>query len=212
MNAVATPTQETSILALRDKLAAYDVIAVFDATGSMDEKLPNGMTRWAGQKENALGVCKAACMVDADGIGMVFFEGNNITSFDGVTNDKVNEIYGKFGPGGGTYMAPALAAAFKLAGKSDKKDVILFFTDGQPNDPTETEAAIIAHTKTMNADNETTILFIQVGNDTAATAWLKKLDDGLQAKGAKFDIVDTLTIDKIGSMPIELAIANAIVD
>jgi hypothetical protein len=32
-----------------------------------------------------------------------------------------------------------------------------------------------------------------VGDDKAADEWLRELDNGLKAKGAKFDIVDLMT-------------------
>jgi len=38
------------------------------------------------------------------------------------------------------------------------------------------------------------VLFVQVGYDAAASAYLRELDDNL--KGAKFDIVDTKTMDE----------------
>ena len=36
-----------------------------------------------------------------------------------------------------------------------------------------------------------------MGEDDDATKFLKTLDDGLQARGARFDIVDTITKEKM---------------
>jgi hypothetical protein len=51
-----------------------------------------------------------------------------------------------------------------------------------------------------------------VGNDRQATEFLKALDDALQGAGAKFDIVDTVTIDDMGDMTLTEVLMNAIVD
>lgn len=56
------------------------------------------------------------------------------------------------------------------------------------------------------------ISFIQVGNAPEATKFLKVLDDELQSAGAKFDIVDTVTMDDIEGMTLTEVLLNAITD
>jgi hypothetical protein len=64
----------------------------------------------------------------------------------------------------------------------------------------------------MDRDEELAISFIQVGADPDATKFLKVLDDELQSAGAKFDIVDTLTIDDMEDMTLTEVLLNAITD
>jgi hypothetical protein len=51
-----------------------------------------------------------------------------------------------------------------------------------------------------------------VGNDASAREFLKALDDQLVQVGAKFDIVDTLTMDEMADMSLVDVLLNAIED
>ena len=51
-----------------------------------------------------------------------------------------------------------------------------------------------------------------MGEDLAATQFLKKLDDELESVGAKFDIVDTKTCDDLNTMTIQDVLLAAIND
>lgn len=176
-------------------LSEYDFIAVIDASGSMStEDMPNGRSRWQYMQETAEAFCRDLNKIDSDGLGVVVFSGANIDSFDGVTPDKVTEIFRNRSPRGSTPLAEALTAAMKLAGKSDKKDFIIVFTDGVPDDQDAAAKVIRDASNKQETDDALTILFVQVGRDAAATAYLRNLDDNL--KGCKFDIVDAKTMDE----------------
>lgn len=64
----------------------------------------------------------------------------------------------------------------------------------------------------MERDEEIGVQFLQIGGDPGATAFLKDLDDGLVAKGAKFDIVDTKTADEMENMTITDVLLSALSD
>jgi hypothetical protein len=49
----------------------------------------------------------------------------------------------------------------------------------------------------MDKQGELAISFIQIGNDPEATQFLKFLNDELQSAGAKFDIVNIISLDAI---------------
>jgi hypothetical protein len=51
-----------------------------------------------------------------------------------------------------------------------------------------------------------------VGSDPKVTRFLKSLDDQLQGIGAKFDIVNTVTVDDMEDMTLTDVLLNAIVD
>lgn len=176
-------------------LSEYDFIIAIDASGSMSENdMPGKRTRWDYMQETALSFVRDMEKIDSDGLGVVLFGGSQIDSFDGVTSDKVKEIFATRSPRGSTPLAEALQAALKLAGKSDKKDFIIVFTDGVPDDQQAAANVIIKQANSQETDDACTILFVQVGRDVQAGAYLKKLDDNLT--GAKFDIVDAKTIDE----------------
>lgn len=176
-------------------LSEFDFIIVVDRSGSMGiEDMSGGRSRWKYMQETAATFARDMGKIDSDGLGLVVFGGSSIESFDGVNADKINEIFAGREPRGGTPLAEALTAAFKLAGKSDKKDFIIVFTDGEPDDKAAAAKVIIDQANSQETDDACTILFVQVGRDPGATAFLRKLDDDLTS--AKFDIVDAKTMDE----------------
>lgn len=176
------------------KLSEYDFVVVIDKSGSMAEPVKAGSnrSRWEAVQESAMTFARDVGKLDADGIDVVMFSGNGVQSYTGVTADKVKEIFTQHSPRSSTPLAEALTEALKLAGKSDKKDFIVVFTDGVPDDEAAAARVIVEAANKQETDDALTILFVQVGDDAQATAYLRKLDDGLT--GAKFDIVDAKTV------------------
>lgn len=171
------------------RLSEYDFVVAIDTSGSMAEpnKAGSSRTRWEAVQETAMTFIRDVQQIDQDGLGLVLF-GRQVESFDNVTADKAREVFAAHGPRGSTPLAEALDAAFALAGKSDKKDFIVVFTDGVPDDRDAAAKRIIQQANSQANDDDCTVLFIQVGDDAAATRFLQSLDDDLA--GAKFDIVD----------------------
>lgn len=175
------------------RLSEFDFVIAIDTSGSMAEPVKAGSnrTRWEAVQESAMTLIRDVQAIDQDGLGLVLF-GRQVESFDGVTADKAREVFAAHGPRGSTPLAEALDAAFALAGKSDKKDMIIVFTDGVPDDREAAAKRIVAQANNQANDDDCTVLFIQVGDDAAATRYLQSLDDDLSS--AKFDIVDVKTV------------------
>ena len=171
------------------RLSEYDFVVAIDTSGSMAEpnKAGSSTTRWEAVQETAMTFIRDVQQIDQDGLGLVLF-GRQVKSFDNVTADKAREVFATHSPRGSTPLAEALDAAFALAGKSDKKDFIVVFTDGVPDDRDAAAKRIIRQANSQANDDDCTVLFVQVGDDAAATHFLQSLDD--ERAGAKFDIVD----------------------
>jgi Mg-chelatase subunit ChlD len=175
------------------KLSEYDFVLVGDASGSMGETdMPGKRSRWDSMQESMMSFARDVGKIDSDGVGLVLFGGSNVNVKDGCDADAIKAQFDARAPRGGTPLAEALKEAFKLAGKSAKKDMIIVFTDGVPDDPLAVASLIRDQSNKQTADDELTILFIQVGYNAEATRYLQGLDDNL--KGAKFDIVDVKTM------------------
>lgn len=174
------------------KLGEYDFIVVLDVSSSMGEPYRGG-TRWTSMQEAVMGFSRDVGAIDSDGIDVVEL-GGQLRTFAGVTADKIKELFSTLSPRGSTPLDKALANAFKAAGKSAKKDFIVVFTDGVPDDAQAVRDVIINQANSQDSDDACTVLFIQVGDDASATKYLQDLDDNL--KGAKYDIVDAKTIDQ----------------
>ncbi len=170
----------------------YDHIILIDASGSMDSPSTTmkGATRWKEAQEFAEQYARFAEKADEDGITVITFA-SSPTIYDGVKADKVHEIFTSQKPSGTTNLTDAMEAAFKKKFASGKKAFITVVTDGEPNDTQGVKDSIINATKKLSRDEEIGIQFIQVGDDAGARRFLEDLDDNL--KGAKFDIVNSLT-------------------
>lgn len=197
-------TQVTKPRISLEELKGHDVLVLMDQSGSMgkDSTKFKGKTRWQEGAESVSQLARLIAPVDADGITVITF-GSEATVFDGVTPDKVEQIFESNSPSGSTNLTAALDAAFAKKLASGKPALIFVYTDGQPDDPQGAMQSIIDFTKKLEADADAAVQFIQVGNDPTAAAYLQKLDDDLQGMGAKFDIVNTLTCEQADKLTIE---------
>jgi uncharacterized protein YegL len=197
-----------------------DYVLLLDKSGSMEETdCAGGKSRWESARESTEAVASLIQKYDADGIKVIPFA-SNYKVYDGTTASKVKDIFKENSPMGGTVLAPALKVAFddylarKKAGTTKANgEMLLVVTDGQPSDESDVAKAIVNFTKSLdNGDGEYGISFIQVGKDAQAARFLKKLDDDLVAQGAKFDIVDTKTMDELENIGLTETLLAALND
>lgn len=184
-------------------ITEYDFVIGLDASGSMaspSTRYP-GKTRWQEAQETIFGLASIVSQYDTDGIDVVVF-GGSVDVYEGVTADKVSQIFASRSPRGSTPLAEAIQKIDALNGDG-KKAVALIFTDGEPDDRAAAEAAIITASNKLEKDEDFTILFVQIGDDAGAAKFLAHLDDGLSA--AKFDIVDAISAAEADKLePIDL--------
>jgi len=196
-----------------------DYTLIIDKSGSMSIKdQPSSKSRWDIMQESTLAIASKCEEFDPDGITIYLFSGK-FRRYDNVTANKVAQIFQENDPSGRTDLASVLADATnnyfqRKAAKQTKAngETILVVTDGEPDDRKAVMKVIIEASRRMERDEELAITFIQVGTDTQATKFLKILDDDLQSAGAKFDIVDTITMDDMEDMTIKEVLLNAIID
>jgi hypothetical protein len=193
-------------------LASRDYILVLDSSGSMTEKDGMSKSRWERIKETTGAIVNKLVELDDDGITVYRFA-SSFNKFENVKDDSsVKAIFAK-DPIGSTTLAPVLTDIFKdFFAKRTKALTVFVITDGAANDPKDICREIISATKKMEADEELSLEFLQIGKDTSAKEFLRKLDDDLQGMGAKFDIVDTKTMDDLENSTIEEIIIASIND
>jgi uncharacterized protein with von Willebrand factor type A (vWA) domain len=196
-----------------------DYTLIIDKSGSMSIKdQPGGKSRWNVMQESTLAIASKCEEFDPDGITVYLFSGR-FKRYDNVTANKVTQIFQENEPSGRTDLAGVLTDAInsyfqQKAARQTKQngETILVVTDGEPDDRKAVMKVIIEASRKMDRDEELAISFIQVGTDTDATRFLKVLDDELQSAGAKFDIVDTVTIDDMEDLTLREVLLNAIID
>ncbi|MBD2577511.1 VWA domain-containing protein [Oscillatoria sp. FACHB-1406] len=200
-------------------LEARDYTLIIDKSGSMSIKdQAGGRSRWQAMQESTLAIASKCEEFDPDGITVYTFSGK-FRRYDNVTSTKVSQIFRENEPSGRTDLANVLQDAIadylrrKAAGQTKPNgETILVVTDGEPDDRKAVMRVIVEASRQIDRDEELAISFIQVGDDADATKFLKILDDDLQSAGAKFDIVDTVTMDDMEDMTLTEVLINAIID
>ena len=169
-------------------------------------------------QESALALANKCEELDPDGITVYLFSGK-FKRYDNVTAAKVGKIFQENEPSGRTDLAGVLTDALnnyfqrKAQGKTPVNgEMILVVTDGEPDDRKAVMQVILDATQKLDRDEELAISFIQVGMDEAATKFLKILDDDLGRAGAKFDIVDTITMNDMEDLTLKEVLLSAIND
>ncbi|MFM7439442.1 MAG: vWA domain-containing protein [Snowella sp.] len=196
-----------------------DYTLMIDKSSSMaTSDTPNGKTRWEIAQESTVALAKKCEEIDPDGITVYLFSGR-FRRYDNVTSEKVSRIYTENEPMGRTDLASVLEDGLenffqrKAANQTKANgETFIIITDGEPTDRKALIRLIIEATQKIDRDEELAISLIQVGQDKKATAFLKALDDQLQNAGAKFDIVDTVTIEDMQGMSLTEILLNAITD
>lgn len=196
-----------------------DYTVIIDKSGSMSTNdQPGGKTRWQSAEESTLALARKCEEFDPDGITVYVFSGR-FRRYDNVTGDKVTQVFQENEPMGRTDLAGVLQDALdnyfqrKASGAAKPNgETILIITDGEPDDRKAVMRQIIDASQKIDRDEELAISLIQVGNDKTATQFLKALDDQLETAGAKFDIVDTITIDDMEDMTLAEILLKAVTD
>ncbi|HEY9601478.1 MAG TPA: VWA domain-containing protein [Allocoleopsis sp.] len=196
-----------------------DYTLIIDKSGSMSTPdQSGGKSRWDAAQESTLALARKCEQFDPDGITVYLFSGR-FKRYDNVTSSKVAQIFQENDPMGTTNLAGVLQDATdhyfrrKAAGQTKPNgETILVITDGEPDDRKAVMRVIIEASRHMERDEELAISLIQVGTDATATRFLKALDDELQGAGAKFDIVDTVSLDDMENMTLAEVLLSAIQD
>jgi len=154
-----------------------------------------GKERWREVKEALFHIAPFVCKADPDGITLYFFS-NAYEKYRNITSaKKVEKICKREGPGGASFMAKPLKAAFdEHFAREGRQTTILVITDGKPNDKEEVEKEIVQAADRVQNEEDLSVTFIQIGNDEEATEYLQHLDDEI---ASEVDIVDSISCSKM---------------
>lgn len=196
-----------------------DYTIIIDISSSMaTTDYPDGKTRWMAARKYTLALARKCEKLDSDGITVYLFA-DKFQRYDYVTSSKVEQIFEENQPHGSANLLAVLQDAFnnyfqrKANGKTKQSgETILVITDGVSHNRIGVSEAIINATHKMDRNEELGISFIQVGYQAQVSKCLKSLDDELQGLGAKFDIVDTVTLDEMDNMTLIQVLINAFND
>ncbi len=196
-----------------------DYTLIIDKSQSMStQDQAEGQSRWEAAQESTYALAKKCENYDPDGITVYLFS-SRFKRYDHVTSDRVSQIYAENDPMGKTDLVSVLEDAIenyfqrKAQGKTKPNgETILIITDGEPEDRKGVIRLIIEASQRLDSSQELGISLIQVGNDPKVREYLKALDDQLLEAGAKFDIVDTITMAEMGNRSLSEVLLKAITD
>jgi len=177
---------------------ARDYILVVDKSAKMTGN------NWTQAGMCAMQAAPEICKCDANGITLILFS-DKIEKHEGLkTEADVAHVFDAAQPGGPCNLALALEAAFADGGKIKGK-TLLVVTAGEPENKNAVADVLRGAADKLSAKNELSVSFIQIGDDAAATQFLKWLDDSLNAK---FDIVDTMKDEDLAKMGVGSAMKH----
>ncbi|KAL0569712.1 hypothetical protein V5O48_012251 [Marasmius crinis-equi] len=169
-----------------------DIVFIVDDSDSMDG------SRWREVRDALLGITETCRDVDADGFDL-FFLNHDFSKRDILDEQGVLEAFNTVGsPDGATPTGARLRKVLdlylpKLEQRASKPVSIVVITDGDPSD--DVEQVIVDATQRLETfqlhPSQLSIHFVQIGDDPAAAAALKHLDDALEHKYQIPDIVET---------------------
>jgi vWA found in TerF C terminus len=195
------------------------IIDKSDSMSTKDKDRKGTLSRWQVMQESlALTLVNKCAELDPDGITVYTFS-DTFKRYENVTANQVTQIFKENKPSGCKNLAGVLQDALedyfqrKTSGKIKQNgETMLVVTDGKPDDRKAVMKTLIEASHQMDRDEELAISFVQIGSDREATDFLKALDDELQNAGAKFDIVDTMTVEHLEKMTLTEVLLNAIHD
>lgn len=200
-----------------EQLKQYDFILLLDKSGSMSTKdCAGGKSRWDSAQETTIALARKCVEFDSNGITVVPFAGKfkKYENVDG-GDELIQKIFSENEPSGGTNTAAAVKDVIDeyIATKGTpecKPIIIICVTDGLPDDEPALVNTIVAATKQIAAREEIGLLFVQIGKDTHAHAFLKRLDDNMTSEGAALDIVSAITMDDLEDITLTDAIIQSL--
>ncbi len=183
--------------------ANVDLGILIDTSGTMGEKYKGSLSRLEAVKENAIALCREMEKYDDDGILIGRFAGK-VRITDSATSEALAKIFAEYRPMGNTNTKEAVEQAAQIMlkkrasdGANAKPACLIVFTDGAPDDKVGLAQVIVNITKQLKDRKEFGILFVQVGDDSDATAYLAKLNNDLTKGGATLDIVAVEKLDNL---------------
>ncbi|BAY86326.1 hypothetical protein NIES267_58320 [Calothrix parasitica NIES-267] len=209
-------TNNYPTLDANSNLTNRDYTIIIDISGSMaTTDYPQGTTRWIAAQKYTLALAKKCEQLDPDGITVYMFA-EKFQRYDFVTSSKVKQIFEENKPQGGanllTVLQDALNNYFQRKANSKTKpcgETILVITDGVSSNRIGISQTIIDATQRIDNNQELIISFIQVGYEPHISKAIKSWDDELESNGAKFDIVNSLTLDEIEKITFTQVLINS---
>jgi hypothetical protein len=197
---------------------AMGMINMFATAAGIDRSMPAGViSRWDWAGSQLMSLAGATSGVLPRGIRTVFFDGNT-TVYDNVRVQQIPQLFSRQRPEGTTDVTGALREQFndyfrrKDHNPQTRPLAIAVVTDGLPNNMNSLKSVLVNASKQVSRPDEIVVTFLQVGRERQGFELLTELDDGLYARGARFDIVDSKVFPEVARFGLARALVLAITE
>jgi len=190
------------------KLQNYDIVMLIDQSGSMNDPVDAaGVTKWDWCSNQLTTFASQALSNTGRRFTIATFNG----SYDLRRNcgaEEVQQTFARNRPGGPTDLATPLDFVLNdyMGGARINPLLVVVLTDGEPAAPELVEKCIVDITKRMSSPEQIKIVFFEIGNDADGKALIRMLDAGLLPQGARYDIVEANTFDRLQQLGLKLAL------
>jgi hypothetical protein len=198
-------------------LARYDVELIVDASMSMKKPdCPGFMSRWDWCGAQSVALARQLAPFARQGITMTSFN-NSFDVYEHQSPEQITNLFARTNLAFQTRLAEPLADRLNdyLVHRQDSRPrLIAVITDGVPHPREEVQMVIdvLVHASQMLKDpREVTVVFFQIGSrDLPGQQFLFEIDNNLIARGARFDIVQTVSFEHLKQVGLAQGLADAI--
>ncbi|MBX9686875.1 MAG: hypothetical protein K2X27_09250 [Candidatus Obscuribacterales bacterium] len=211
------PVFSTSISKSAKVLANYNLELIVDRSMSMRKRdCPGFYSRWDWCGMQAEDLARQLSSLN-QGINITTFAGNYLV-YENQSARQITNIFAlnnlQFGTCLGEPLQERLNLALRNRSHNGKATLIAVITDGVPHpryEPQLVADVIIDASRRMQNPQDIKILFLQVGGqDERGRTYLQFLDNRLTEHGARFDIVQTVTFDRLQGAGLAQALADSV--
>lgn len=198
-------------------LSKYDVELIVDASMSMDKQdCPGFMSRWNWCGAQSVDLARQLAPFASQGITITSFN-RNFNVYEHQNPQQLNMLFARTPLAFQTRLAEPLADRlndYLIHRGQARPRLIAVITDGVPHPIEQVQMVedVLIHASKMIADpRELTVVFFQIGSrDIRGQQFLGEIDNKLVARGARFDIVQTVSFDHLQQVGLAQGLADAI--
>lgn len=176
----------------------YNVVICIDTSGSMSDRIESlNTTKWD-WCDQFVSTFAADAQLEAGNRQLSIASFNQeFTLAGGQTPAQIANFFKANQPGGATNLGSPLEHIFATRLKDPKRKplLVVIISDGMSNTGPHVESVIAEATNAIANADELKVAFLEVGEDSLSTAYLKYLDECLINEGAKLDVVETVSFE-----------------
>lgn len=198
-------------------LSKYDVEVIVDASMSMRKRdCPRFLSRWEWCGYQSVDLARQLAPFASQGITLTSFN-RNFTVYEQQNPQQLTTLFERTPLAFNTRLAEPLADRlndYVTHRGSVRPRLIAVITDGVPHPFAQAQMVedVLIHASKMIKDpRELTVVFFQIGSRNApGQEFLGEIDNKLVARGARFDIVQTVSFEHLQQVGLAQGLADAI--